>query len=65
MPDKLAEEILWNELCVDLIGHYFIRRNRKGENLNLKSITIINPVTGWSEIAQYDDKGVISIANSV
>ena len=28
-PAKLAEEILWNKLCVDLIGHYKICRNRR------------------------------------
>ena len=31
--------------------------------LNLKAITMIDPVTGWLEITQYDDKREISIAN--
>ena len=29
LPDKLAEEILWNKICVDIIGPYGIRHNIK------------------------------------
>ena len=46
----LNAEILWNKLCIDLIGHYDIRRKGKKENLHLKAFTIIDPVTGWFEI---------------
>ena len=35
------------------------------KNLHLKAITMIDPVTGWFEIAQYGDIRAISIANSV
>ena len=35
------------------------------KNLHLKAIMMINPVTGWFEIAQYDGKIVIYIANFV
>ena len=45
LPAKLAEEIPRNKLCVDLIGPYAIRRKGKKENLNLKEVTMINPVT--------------------
>ena len=38
---------------------YVIRRKGQKENFNLKSVTMIYPVTGWSEITQYDDKIVI------
>ena len=62
---KLAEEIPWNKLCVYLIGPSVIRRRNKKENLHLKSVVIIDPVTGLFEIAQYEDKIVISIANLV
>ena len=30
-----------------------------------KAVTMINPVTGWFEIAQYDDKRATFIVNSV
>ena len=44
---KLDEEIPCNKVCVDLIGPYFIRRKGKKENLHLKAVTMIDPVTGW------------------
>ena len=37
----------------------------KKSKLHIKAVTMINPVTGWFEIAQYDDKKAISIANLV
>ena len=42
----MAEETLWNKLCVDLIQTYQVCRKCK-EPLILKAITIIDPVTGW------------------
>ena len=65
LPAKLAEEITWNKLCLDIIGTYLIRIIGKKENSHLKSVTAIDPVTGWFEIAQYKDKGAISIAKLV
>ena len=55
LPAKLAEEIPWNKICVDLIVHYVIKINFKKENLHLKYVKMIDTVTGWFEIAQYDD----------
>ena len=37
----------------------------KKENLNLKAVTMIEPLTRWFVISQYNDKRVISIANLV
>ena len=52
------------KICVDIIGPYKIRM--KGEyNLILKSVTMIEPVTGWFEITQYNNKKVMPIANLV
>ena len=50
-----------NKLCVDLIGPYKIRRNGK-EPLILKSVTMIDPVTGWFEVTQYSDKKAMVIS---
>ena len=50
LPAKLAEEILWNKLCVDIIGSYKIRIKGR-EPLILKDVTMIDPVTRWFEIA--------------
>ena len=58
----MAEETPWTELCVDLIGPYKIRRKGK-EPLILKSITMIDPVTGWFGVTQYRDNKAMTIAN--
>ena len=51
-------------MCVDLIGPYKIRR--KGQpDLVCKSITMIDPASGWFEIHQYGDKQAVTIANIV
>ena len=50
---------------MDLIVTYIIRCKGKKENLHLKAVTIIDPVTGWFEIVGYDDKKVITIAKLV
>ena len=50
----------WNKLCVNLIVYYVIRQERKKINFNVKVVTMIYPVTGWSEITQYDDKIAIT-----
>jgi hypothetical protein len=71
LPIKEAESDPWEVLCVDLIGPYAIRRagkssSRKGiKTLTVKCCTMIDPATGWFEIAQYNDKSSISIANLI
>ena len=47
LPAKEAEEIPWNKLWVDLIGPYTIQRKGNKEDLNIKSVTMVDPVTGW------------------
>ena len=44
---------------------YLIQRNIQKEDINLKAITIIDPVTVWFEVTQYNDKRVMSIDNLV
>ena len=54
----------WNKLCVDIIGPYKIRR--KGiYPLILKPVSIIDPVTGWFEIIQYNNNKANTIVNLV
>ena len=62
---KLSEETPRNKMCVDIIRPYVIRIKRKKENVQLESVTVIDPVIGWFELAQYDDKRAIYIANLV
>ena len=59
LPAKLDENITWNNLCVNLKGPYVIKRNRKKDKLHLKAVTVIDPVTGWLEITQYEYKRAI------
>ena len=59
-----AEEIPWNKRCVDPIGPY-ITIKKVREKLNLNSVAMIYPVTGWFKTTQYDDKRAIYIANLV
>ena len=40
-------------------------RKGKKENLHLKSVTMIDPVTGWFEVLRYDDKRRYLFANLV
>jgi len=66
LPEKKAEAIPWDRLCVDLIGPYKIKSNIKGVTIPpLKCVTMIDPATGWFEIKQYDDKKSITVANIV
>jgi transposase InsO family protein len=64
MPEKEAEAIPWDKLCVDLIGPYKIRRKGQ-EDLVCRAVTMIDPATGWFEVHQYDDKRSITVANIV
>ena len=65
MPAKRSEEIPCNKLFVDLIGTYVIQIKRYKENLNLKAVTMIDPVTEWLEVTKYNDNRAISTANLV
>ena len=64
LPTKLAEEIPWNKLFVYLIGSYKIRRKGR-DTIILKAVTIIDPITEWFEITQYNNKKGTMIANLV
>jgi hypothetical protein len=66
MPEKEAEAMPWDRLCVDLIGPYNIKSNVKGVMIPpLKCVTMNHPATGLFEIEHYDDKRSIAVANIV
>ena len=61
-PPKDAEAMIWDKMCIDLIGPYKIYR--KGyPDLVCKCVTMIDPASGWFEIHQYDNKRLITVAN--
>ena len=64
IPTKLFYRTPWKKICVYLIGPYKIRRKGK-ETLVLKNVTMIDPVTRWSKVTQYDDNKVVRITNLV
>ena len=63
-PVKLADQILWNKLCLYLIDPCKILIEIKCP-LELKTVTMIDPVTWCFLITQYNKKNVINIANLV
>ena len=55
LPPKQSGKNPWDTLCVYLIGPYTIPK--KGKNpLRLWCLTMINPATGWFEMAQIPNK---------
>ena len=59
---KLSEETPWNKVCVDIIGPYKIIRKGK-ETFILKAVTMIDPITVWFEVTQYNDKKAMMTFN--
>jgi hypothetical protein len=49
---------------VDLIGPYQIRRKGK-KPLRLQAVTMIDPATGWFEVAEISSKESITVAEQV
>ena len=41
---------------LDIMGTNVIRRKVKKGNLQLKSVTMVDPVTRWFEVIRYDEK---------
>ena len=62
LPPKQAETNPWDTLCVDLIGPYMIPRKGKTP-LKLWCLTMIDPATGWFEMAQITNKTAAEIAD--
>jgi hypothetical protein len=68
LPPKKAEVIPWETLCIDLIGPYEIpapdkSKKRPANAITLHCLTMIDPATGWFEIAEISNKGSDEIAN--
>ena len=61
LPPKTAEVIPWETLCIDLIGPYTIGKGKYSTTLHC--LTMIDPATGWFEIAEVPSKKADDIAN--
>ena len=55
LPPKKAEPAIpWNRVNVDLIGPYTVRMKGSRKKVQLRAMTMIDPTTGWFEIAAID-----------
>ena len=61
VPPKEPELIPWHTLCIDLIGPYNF--GKKGKEVKLWCMTMIDPATGWFEIVNIPTKRADFIAN--
>jgi Integrase zinc binding domain len=59
LPPKIAESDPWVMVCVDLVGAFTIKTLLKTHSL--LALTMIDPATGWFEIAKANDKSAASI----
>ena len=62
LPPKQAEAIPWDTLCIDLIGPYVVKEHGKQKWI-LHCLTMIDPSTGWFEIAEIPNKRADVVAN--
>ena len=62
LPAKEAEAEPWDTLCIDLIGPYIIKDDMK-DRFTLHCLTMIDPATGWFEIAEIPSKRADDVAN--
>ena len=57
MLEKETQTEPWWKLCVDLIiPNTILWKGNHKPYLTLRAVTMMNPATGWFEIATYDDK---------
>ena len=64
-PAKGEEAIPWGILLVDTIDQNKFRIEVQHDPIILKYLTMIDPTTGWFEIAQYNYKQAVTIDNLV
>ncbi len=51
LPHKLVITVLWEALCVNLIGPYTLR-GKEGSEIDFMCLTMINPASSWFEIVE-------------
>ena len=57
LPPKVAETIPWNAVSVDLVGPYTVK-GKDGTVLDFMCLTMVDPATGWFEVAEYPLRSV-------
>jgi hypothetical protein len=61
LEPKVPEATPWHTLCIDLIGPYTIGPKKKETKLH--ALTMIDPATGWFEIAEIPTKRADDVVN--
>ncbi len=61
LPPKNPETIPWHTLCIDLIGPY--KFGDEKNLIQLHCLTMIDPATGWFEIAEIPTKKADDVVN--
>ena len=64
MPEKSPEVNPWDVICVDMIGPYTVPC-KNSKDLQLWAVTMIDPATGWFEIADITTKRADVVANVI
>jgi hypothetical protein len=54
LPPEIAESYPWVMICVDLVGPFIIKTPLKTHSL--LALAMIDPATGWFEIAKANNK---------
>ena len=65
LPAKEAEAEPWDKLCVDLIGPYKFKQPNSKNDVDLWCAAMIDPATGWIEIAEIPDKRADTVADVI
>ena len=65
LPEKQAEAVPWQTVCIDLIGPYKFGDAKKKTEISLHCLTMIDPATGWFEIAEIPGKSADEVANTL
>ena len=63
LSEKIAEEIPWERVCIDLIAPYTIGTHRSSDIISLHCLTMIHAIAGWFEIAEIPAKSADVVAD--
>jgi transposase InsO family protein len=63
LPPRDPQVVPWHTLCIDLIGPYTFGDPKKRNHVQLWCLTMIDPATGWFEIAEIPTKRADYVVN--
>ena len=60
LPEKQAEAVPWQKVCIDLIGPYKVGKDKNEKTL--WCLSMIDPATGWVEVVKVPNKCSFTVA---